>query len=685
MPTGVIAPTSAIGYISGADGFNGLLADFLEDVPALRWPDSVAVYEKMRRDPQITAVLAALTLPVRRATWAVDPNGAADRVTMAVAEDVGLPILGAQDDPPPTRRRGVKWPTHLRLALLKLVFGHMPFERRYDIRDGQARLVALSERMPATIASIEVNRDGSLKQIEQYPLTVEKATPIPAARLAWYANDQEGAHWQGRSLLRSAYGPWLFKHEMQRVLATSSRRFGMGIPTVTAPPGATPAQIMEAQRLASAARGGEQGGAGLPSGFTYALQGMTGSTPDTLGFIKYLDGQIAKAPLAQFLELGSTDTGARALGESFVDFFTLALQTLAETLADEATDYVVLDLVNLNWGEDEPAPRIVCADVGTQNQATADALAMLLNAGALSPDPELESYVRKEWSLPQRLTPAAPPPAPGPPVNAKRRMVRAAAGPFRRKLTAVEAAARTDFAAVQAGWESALDRLIAAWRGVTAVQRAELREQIAAAVDAGDIEALGQLTADYSGGAALLEDAMIELAAEAAQQQADEAHDQGVTVDPGPVDTERLGLFAVAVSSIAASALANSAGRDALRRVAPGASGRDVAAAVDEHLDSLSDAFLADQLGGAMSAAQNAGRVATIDNADESPRILAASEILDANTCGPCAAVDGQQFDSLADAEDAYASGGYVGCDGGLRCRGVLVAVWDTAALDEAA
>jgi hypothetical protein len=57
-----------------------------------------------------------------------------------------------------------------------------------------------------------------------------------------------------------------------------------------------------------------------------------------------------------------------------------------------------------------------------------------------------------------------------------------------------------------------------------------------------------------------------------------------------------------------------------------------------------------------------------------------ASEILDANTCERASAEDGTAFGSLADAEDAYASGGYSECEGGLRCRGIVVAVWSDAA-----
>lgn len=675
--------TRDVGYLAGADGWNMLVDDLAEEVSALRWPSSVTTYEQMRRDPQITAVLSAIMLPIRRATWQVDPNGARPEVVMVVAEDLGLPIAGGADDPAPTRRRGVKWSKHLRLALLELVFGHSAFEQRYDIVGGQARLAALSERLPATISQIVVNANGSLREIEQFALTASKARPIPADRLVWYAHDLEGAHWQGRSLLRSAYAPWLYKREMLKVLATSSRRYGTGVPGVEAPAGATPGQVLEAQRLASAVRVGETAGVGLPPGFKYTLTGLSGSTPDTLGFIKYLDGQIAKAPLAQFLDLGSTETGSRALGSSFVDFFTLALQATADEIADTATDQIVLDLVDLNWGADEPAPRVVCADVGSIHAVTAEAISALMEAGALQADPELESYVRKEWKLPQRLTPApvVGVPGPAPPVVAK---VRAAAGGgLRRDPTLIEAAAKTDFGKVQAAWQSEVDRLIKAWAGVTESQRADLRAQIVAAVDAADLVGLGALTADHTAGADLLAAAMVGMAEQAAAQQASEAKAQGVTVTPAVPDQVKLAAYAAGVAAIMASGLANAAGRDALRRYVDGAGGVDVADAVDGYLAGLSDAFLSDNLGGALSAAQNQGRVDTVRGAEDGATFWG-SEILDANVCGPCAANDGHRYASLAEAEAAYSGGGFQDCEGGLRCRGVIVTTWDASVAEAA-
>jgi hypothetical protein len=177
---------------------------------------------------------------------------------------------------------------------------------------------------------------------------------------------------------------------------------------------------------------------------------------------------------------------------------------------------------------------------------------------------------------------------------------------------------------------------------------------------------------------------MLDAADEAAQTQADEAKAQGVTVKPGAPDAGRVSAQAVALAAMLGSGLAIAAGRKAMQAYTPGASAAAVSAAVSEYVGSLTDASLRDTLGAGVSFGQSAGRIATLQAAPAAAR-YAASEILDANTCDSCAAEDGYEFADLAEAEDAYASGGYVGCEGGLRCRGIIVTIWDDSALSQAA
>ena len=671
------APTRDIGHLDSNYGI--WYGDLLEQIPALTWPLSAQTYALMRHDPQLTAVLAAYTLPIRRAAWAVDPAGCRDEVVQLVADDLGLPILGADTEPGPARRRGVRWADHLRVALQSLVFGFMPFERRYEIRDRQARLVNLGERMPHTIGSIQLAKDETVESITQ---NLAATRPIPANRLAWYVHEREGGNWTGRSILRASYGAWLLKHETWRVHATSIRRFGMGVPSVTAPPGGTPAQVADANRLASSMRVGDRAGAGLPDGFKLAITGMTGSVPDALGFIRYLDQQMSRSALAGLMDLGDTSNGSRALGDSFLDLFLLSLQAVAEEIAETATSGqegmpgIVTNLVDLNWGEDEPAPRVVVQEVGSRQEVTAEALDTLLKSGAISPDPALEAFIRDSWKLPERA-PEPPTPAPKPsvvpdepadpippqqPVQARPRPLRAAAAPT------------DNLAAVQEAWQAAVDDVLQAWPDVAEDQRAQLVDQIEKAVDSGDLAALAALTVDSGAAATLLAVAMLELAETSADQMVAEAAAQGVQVEPPPVDEGQLEAVAAAVAALLAAGLVTAAGAAALRLAVPGAAGAAVAVEVAAILAALSLRSVQEQVGGALSTAQASGRFAVLRKTPAAQ--LKASETLDRSTCPPCRALDGTLFKDLAAAEAAYGNGAYVGCKGGIRCRGQVVADW---------
>lgn len=686
------APRADLGYMSEYSGWNLALSDVLETIPDVQWPDSVRTYAHMRTDPQLTAVLNAYTLPSRYAPKHVDPAGCKAEVVKLVADDLGLPILGQKQDPGPARRRGVNFDEHYRLALLNLIFGHMPFEQRYDIIDGQARLADLSERMPSTITQIDIDDGGDLTGILQFG---SKAA-IPVERLVWYVHEREGSMWQGRSMLRPAYGPWLIKHNMWRVLATSNARFGMGVPTVNAPQGATDQQIRTAAQLAAATRVGDQSGVGLPYGFTMNLVGLTGSVPDTLAFIEYLDRQMAQMVLASILNLDASPNGSRALGETLVDLLTTSINAVGQEMASVLTKLAV-QMVDYNFGEDENAPRIVIGDVNSHPEVTAEAIQGLMQVGAISPDPALENWVRDRYGLPEREEPPTPPPTPSPtppdpsgmgpqmgpeglpqqmPMNARRtrRALKASQRTFHRELNQIEASAGTDPGKIDGQWNTALDGLVRNWSYITKAQRQALSDSISAAVDSGDAETLGSLELDTQDATQTLTDAMVAMAGDAADEMKREAKRQGVTITGETIDEMRIGHIAAAVARIMTINYASAAGREALRVWAPTSTGSEVADAVDIHMGRLSDAYLRTQLGNALSSAQNEGRFAVIDVAP--PADYYASEILDTNTCVNCAEIDGQQFTDMDAAAQAYASGGYVDCLGSLRCRGIVVAVY---------
>jgi hypothetical protein len=377
--------------------------ELAEQTPELRWPLCLDVYEAMvRQDAQVSSVLRAVTAPILRTPWRIDGTGCDPKVTAHVAADLGLPVAGQGNEVPAVRTRDrFSWQRHLRLGLLMLRYGHAYFEQVYRLdADGLAHLRKLGYRPPKTIANFNVARDGGLTSIEQYAGSGSLGTvTLPITRLVAYVHEQEGGDWTGTSLLRPAYKNWLLKDRLLRVDTQSKDRNGMGVPVYKGAPGET--DLSAGEDIATSVRSGDNSGAALPNGADLELLGVTGSLPDALASVRYHDEQIARAVLAHFLNLGqAVGTGSYALGDTLGEFFTQSLQSVAEEVRDVATMHVVEDLVDINYGPDEPAPRLVFDEIGARGDAVIGALASLVTAGVLRADESLEQFIRTTLGLP---------------------------------------------------------------------------------------------------------------------------------------------------------------------------------------------------------------------------------------------------------------------------------------------
>lgn len=228
---------------------------------------------------------------------------------------------------------------------------------------------------------------------------------------------------------------------------------------------------------------------------------------------------------------------------------------------------------------------------------------------------------------------------------------------------------------VQADWEEALEQLLTDWEDISSAQRADLVEQVRDAIDLDDFSALAALEVDTGDAEDLLLAAMEDLASTAAEGMAAAAAVQGVETAAGTVETTLLVALAAPITVMLGAGLALSAGQEAIRIATPGRTADEVADLVEQHLLALTDAQPRQHLGGALTAAQNRGRIATLEVAPIAA--YEASESNDTNTCSPCSVEDGTVFDTLADALAVYGNGGYDGCLGRQRCRGTIVATWD--------
>lgn len=248
----------------------------------------------------------------------------------------------------------------------------------------------------------------------------------------------------------------------------------------------------------------------------------------------------------------------------------------------------------------------------------------------------------------------------------------------------------TDLGPVAQQWQDTLDALMAKYPAISAAQRAQLHDQIAAAIDHGELAALASLSVDSQAGAALIEEYLTKLAHSAGTAVVAEAAAQGVTgIHPQLPPVGSVAALSAAVAAMLGAQLALAAGQEALRIHRPGMSGAEVAGEVSKSLAATEDAAPRTQFGGALTAVQNTARLATFRAGPVAS--LYAEEILDKSTCVNCKAVDGKFLGTtddgnlMAEVEKTYpmgALGGYVNCLGRARCRGTVTGLWRSKATE---
>ncbi|WP_344613341.1 hypothetical protein [Dactylosporangium salmoneum] len=175
---------------------------------------------------------------------------------------------------------------------------------------------------------------------------------------------------------------------------------------------------------------------------------------------------------------------------------------------------------------------------------------------------------------------------------------------------------------------------------------------------------------------------MLQVATSSAALVANDAAAQGIDEPSGEPDRDRIEHLAATFAGLIASGYAATAVQASLGvplaegpRLKAAAAG--VKAAVRTALTALGSAvrgLVPTHVGAAMAAAEHEGARSVYEA--HPPRYLVAAEPHDVDRCEPCTEVNGQRYETLADALEDYPTVGYRLCKGGIRCRGRLRGVW---------
>jgi SPP1 gp7 family putative phage head morphogenesis protein len=395
------APRSMSGEVgfTGTKIFAGLPMD--EYNRDLSFPLSTKVYDQMRRsDGQIAAILMAMKLPIRSTKWYLEPDKDAKDSNLAeqIADFIKDNLMGGMK---------YSWDDHLREALLMLDFGFSVFEKvyRYDTWNGRP-VVMIDKYAPRVASSIwrfPQDEDYNIIMVQQINYMTGQIVDIPLDKCRVYTYNREGDNVVGISALRPAYKHWYIKDALYSVMSVGIEKALIGTPYGKLPKGTSDEDRDKVLNLLSAVRVAEEAGFTIPEDVTVDMLEGKKSPLDALPFIEHQDTLIARSVLAQFINLGtmsSASGGAYALGQTMADMFVMGLEAVANYIENEVQKDVE-DLVKWNFGSDAPIPKLKHKNISFKDMSqVAQALYWLGSGHLVTPDEDLENYVRDMFGIP---------------------------------------------------------------------------------------------------------------------------------------------------------------------------------------------------------------------------------------------------------------------------------------------
>ena len=388
---------------SGTEIWSGLVSEDYN--PDLRGAAATKIFDKMLRgDGQIQALESVLTLPLLSANWFVEAGS--ESATGQQAAELLDEALGLSSGIAATTH---SFTDHLQEAAMAMFYGYAPFEKVFYEKDGKVYWHKFASIHPRSVYKWKFSDTGSVEGVElqgAHPTKGVAEATIPGENLLLYSYRERFRNPEGLSVLRGAYKHWLSKDFMYKVANVGFERGYVGTLWGKTPPGARQTERDNLLDLLKQVRSHEEGS--FVTGSDYEIEVlstlMKGQSGDIVNYINHQDQLIARSVLAQFIMLGQTQSGSRAVGETMGDFFLLAMNGAADWLAESFNTRAVRQLMRLNFPglPLEDMPRLVHQDMtNVLNPKSAwEGLSDLVDKGLLAWQREDEDRLRSLRDLP---------------------------------------------------------------------------------------------------------------------------------------------------------------------------------------------------------------------------------------------------------------------------------------------
>ncbi len=380
------------------------------------------VYREMHdNDPVIGAMLYAIDKVITRLEWHVE--GEDERTAVFIDQ-----CLHDMSD---------SWDATLQNILSMLTYGWSFHEIVYKIRRGPTgdpkthskyadNRIAWRKwpvRAQETLQEWMIDDNGGIQGLIQMdPSSGKGLARIPIDKALLFRTTTNRNNPEGYSLLRNAYRPWFYKRRIEEIEAIGIERDLAGLPMAYVPPEylsntATPQQkavLTAITEIVQNVKRNEQEGIVFPAAYDESgnrifdltlLSASGGRQFDTGAVIQRYDHRIAMSLLSDFLLLGSDRVGSFALGTAKVDLWTLAVDSIAKSIAQVVNQFAIPRLLKLNAMRMDKMPYLTYGQVSSVELAeVADYVSKLAQAGVIMPDRDLEMHLRSLADLPDADT-----------------------------------------------------------------------------------------------------------------------------------------------------------------------------------------------------------------------------------------------------------------------------------------
>lgn len=397
-----------------------------EFLSELRGRKGAEVFTEMsNNDETIGAILFAIEMLVRQASWNVEPGG-----STAKDREAAEFVKSCMDDMQQT------WIDTISEILSFLTYGwsfhEIVYKRRmgrtkdnrtsskYD--DGLIGWMKLPIRSQETLYQWEYDDQDNLIGMTQMPPPDFGLITIPMNKAMLFRTRSRKDNPEGRSILRTAYRSWYFKRRIQEIEGIGIERDLAGLPVITTPEGIDiwdkDDEDMNAIRAGLEAmvkniRRDSTEGLVLPFGYTFELTSTGGSRQfDTNSIIARYDTKISQTVLADFIQLGHESVGSFALSSDKTNLFSMAICAFLDIICQTFNSQGIPALIDINgdhFAGVTDYPRLTHGDIEDVDLATmATFIKDMTSIGVIIPDESLEDYVRQLGKLPKRTTDTVP-------------------------------------------------------------------------------------------------------------------------------------------------------------------------------------------------------------------------------------------------------------------------------------